>query len=256
MNIYFTGMGMVGTELAKRGYNYLDCDILDKKQIAKSLRGANDEKDILVHTAALTNVDECERDPQKALFVNVRGTSNLLDLWWGKFLYISTDHVFSGRHFFKYREFHTPNPVNRYGITKLAGETIVLYGNNKVVRTSKLFNRDFVVGELEQLPKFFTAAMKRSFLHVEHFVNGLEWMFENWNKCPNILNVASNNVMSHYQFFNKAADQLGYDMNLVRRRNEKLKNATPRPMRGGLDPWNAEHLGVPIYSTRDGIDLL
>jgi len=101
--------------------------------------------DAIIHTAALTDVDLCEKEQKKAYSVNVEGTRNLVRLCEINaipMVYISTDYVFDGMKG-DYRENDTPNPVNIYGKSKLDGEHIVRRMENgdwAVIRTSFLFN--------------------------------------------------------------------------------------------------------------------
>jgi dTDP-4-dehydrorhamnose reductase len=83
--------------------------------------------DAVVHCAALTNVDLCERNPEQAKEINVQGTRNIVeqckehDIY---LVYVSTDYVFDGEKG-DYLETDTPNPINTYGKTKLQAEKIV-----------------------------------------------------------------------------------------------------------------------------------
>ena len=69
-------------------------DITELNQVRETI--ALFQPDVIVHLAAMTDVDGCERDPELAFDVNVRGTENLLDNFSGRFIYISTDYVFDG----------------------------------------------------------------------------------------------------------------------------------------------------------------
>lgn len=93
--------------------------------------------DVVVHTAALTNVDQCEREPELAYEVNAVGTKNAVNFakkWNAYLIYISTDYVFDGCKG-NYSENDAPNPINVYGKTKLEGEKFVLdYENACVLR--------------------------------------------------------------------------------------------------------------------------
>jgi len=94
--------------------------------------------DVIIHTAALTNVDKCESDKGLAYKINFEGTKGLAKIARqlnSFFIYISTDYVFSGEKGM-YVEEDRPNPINYYGYTKLLGEdycdcvvrTCVIYG--------------------------------------------------------------------------------------------------------------------------------
>jgi dTDP-4-dehydrorhamnose reductase len=83
--------------------------------------------DVVVHTAAMTDVDECERDVDSARRINAEGTgvaAGASEDLGAHFVYISTDYVFDGERG-DYSEQDSPAPVNRYGESKLAGEEYV-----------------------------------------------------------------------------------------------------------------------------------
>ena len=93
--------------------------------------------DLVLHTAAWTDVDGAEADPQSAAAVNVTGTANAASLK-APLVTFSTDYVFDGRKRSPYVESDGPNPASAYGRTKLHGEAAA--GPRAwVVRTSWLF---------------------------------------------------------------------------------------------------------------------
>ena len=95
------------------------------------------ELDLVLHTAAWTDVDGAEADPQGAAAVNIAGTAHVASLKVPLVTY-STDYVFDGRKRSPYVESDGPNPATAYGRTKLHGEAVA--GPQAwVVRTSWLF---------------------------------------------------------------------------------------------------------------------
>jgi dTDP-4-dehydrorhamnose reductase len=93
--------------------------------------------DLVLHTAAWTDVDGAEEDPQGAAAVNVAGTAHAAALH-APLVTFSTDYVFDGRKRTPYLESDGPNPLSAYGRTKLHGEAAA--GRTAwVVRTSWLF---------------------------------------------------------------------------------------------------------------------
>jgi dTDP-4-dehydrorhamnose reductase len=98
---------------------------------------ARAELDLVLHTAAWTNVDAAEEDPQGAAAVNVGGTAHAAALEAPLVAY-STDYVFDGRKRSPYLESDAPNPVSAYGRTKLHGEAAAGHGA-WIVRSSWLF---------------------------------------------------------------------------------------------------------------------
>jgi len=98
---------------------------------------------IVIHTAAMTNVDGCETDKVKAYQSNVVGTKNIVDCCM-KFnswiIFISTDFVFNGVKG-NYKEDAEKSPVNYYGTTKAIGEDIVISSRVKhtILRVAMLY---------------------------------------------------------------------------------------------------------------------
>jgi dTDP-4-dehydrorhamnose reductase len=100
-------------------------DICNPSQVKHAFAKA--QPDVVVHTAALTHVDMCERNRELAWNVNVEGTKNIAmhaQRSGALLIYVSTDYVFSGETGM-YRETDDPDPINYYGVTKLEGETRV-----------------------------------------------------------------------------------------------------------------------------------
>jgi len=117
-------------------------DITDTGAVFDTLNRFRPE--LVIHCAAMTDVDGCERNPDMAYKVNGVGTWNLacacasLD---SAIAYVSTDYVFDGEKGEAYTEFDRTNPMSAYGGSKLAGEIAVreLCRKHYVVRTSWLF---------------------------------------------------------------------------------------------------------------------
>lgn len=81
--------------------------------------------DLVVNTAAFHKTDQCEEEPLKTFFVNALGARNTATVSkeiGATIVFISTDYVFDGAKNEPYTEDDTPNPINTYGISKLAGE--------------------------------------------------------------------------------------------------------------------------------------
>jgi len=101
----------------------------------------------LIHAAAYTDVDGCELNPERAYLVNGTGTRNVTmacEEIKCPIIYISTDYVFDGAKSEPYNEWDTPNPINKYGISKLLGEHFVMSLTNRfyIVRTSWLYGKN------------------------------------------------------------------------------------------------------------------
>ena len=116
--------------------------------------------DVVLHAAALTDVDQCEADPVSADRANAVVTRNLAAALQGeaRFVYISTDQVYPDRAGLK-RE-GEESPVNAYGRSKLAGESAALARPRSLVLRCNMFGpsrtpsrhsfSDWIVGSLSR----------------------------------------------------------------------------------------------------------
>lgn len=104
------------------------------------------QPDVVVNSAAFTDVDGCENDRERAFLVNALGARNVAIAArkaGAKLVYISTDYVFDGRKDGRYLEFDLPSPINVYGESKLWGERLVKEQLHRffIVRTAWLYGR-------------------------------------------------------------------------------------------------------------------
>jgi dTDP-4-dehydrorhamnose reductase len=108
--------------------------------------------DLIIHSAAMTDVDGCEREPTLAYRVNVLGTRNMAvaaQQSGAALVYISTDYVFDGTSQEPYWEYDAVNPLSVYARTKWLGEQVMrdLLDRYYVVRIAWLYGdgpRNFV----------------------------------------------------------------------------------------------------------------
>jgi dTDP-4-dehydrorhamnose reductase len=127
-----------------------DYDISDLTAITAAVRTF--APDVILHTAAITDVDGCERNPDLAYRVNVLGTRNMAvcaQQTGASIVYIGTDYVYEGTRETPYREEDAPNPLSVYAQTKWLGEEQVrrLVSRHYVVRVAWLYGdgpRNFV----------------------------------------------------------------------------------------------------------------
>lgn len=101
--------------------------------------------ELVIHCAAMTNVDGCAKDPDTAFQINAFGTQNIAHACLrcnAEMVYISTNEVFNGRADSPYREDDKPNPINPYGSSKRSGEQMAahyLKDSLYVVRTAWVY---------------------------------------------------------------------------------------------------------------------
>ena len=119
----------------------LPLDVTDKATVSLTLTRIKPQ--IIVHLAALSNIDYCENHPQETVSVNVLGTKHLIQGLTGSrthIIFMSSNAVFSGDRA-PYHETDETNPLNEYGKTKQAAEEIVLSSGlpTTVVRATTMF---------------------------------------------------------------------------------------------------------------------
>jgi dTDP-4-dehydrorhamnose reductase len=153
MRILVTGAGgMLGVALCRtlqRAHDVIatrraDLDVTDSVGVRDRLE--RERPDWVIHLAALTDVDRCQREPVLANAVNAVPTETIAD-WCGKsgrgLLLLSSMAVFDGRKASAYVESDAPRPANVYGESKWRAEQAAArLGRHLVLRTGWLFAGD------------------------------------------------------------------------------------------------------------------
>jgi len=135
------GDGATGVSRSGRE-GFLRADLADPDQVASLFSAGH--FDAVLHAAAYSDVDGCERDPEEAWACNALSAKHLADACsraGTPLVYVSTDYVFDGAKRAPYEETDRTGPVNVYGMTKLAGEhyAAACRAPSATVRTSWLF---------------------------------------------------------------------------------------------------------------------
>ncbi|RSK41523.1 dTDP-4-dehydrorhamnose reductase [Mangrovimonas spongiae] len=120
-----------------------DLDITNTDQLKNVFQTGNFE--FCVNCAAYTAVDAAEEHQELAFKVNAEGVKNIAEVCKAHnttLIHISTDFVFDGKKRTPYKEIDTPNPINVYGESKLAGETFLqdILDRYFIIRTSWLYS--------------------------------------------------------------------------------------------------------------------
>jgi len=141
--------GQLGTELRKAlgswqvfPFTRRELDICDFVYAAETLNALR--PDVVINTAAFNRVDDCEEEISRAFWVNafaVRKLAQVCAKLDCTLVHISTDYVFDGEKNTPYSEEDSPNPVNVYGASKLAGEHFSrnICRKHLVIRTAGVF---------------------------------------------------------------------------------------------------------------------
>ena len=140
--IFTGGSGLLGSEFKKVLPNIdypssKEFDVTNYGQMQGYV--ASNGCELIVHAAAFTSPPLIDKDPLKALEINIIGTSNVVKLCMEfdvRLIYISTDYVFEGDRG-NYKETDPVYPVNKYAWSKLGGECAVrMYDKSLIVRTT------------------------------------------------------------------------------------------------------------------------
>ncbi len=152
MKLLVTGAaGMLGRDLMLAagnaghdvvGFGRAELDVTDASQVSR--RVGMERPDVVINSAAWTDVDGAEEAEEAAFAVNGTGAGNVAAAAaevGASVVYVSTDYVFDGTKSEPYVESDQPAPLSAYGRTKLAGEEATAAANKRhfVVRSAGLF---------------------------------------------------------------------------------------------------------------------
>lgn len=121
-----------------------DVDLTDHLSMTAAIEAF--QPDVIVNAAAYTAVDKAESEREMALQINTKAVDVLANeaakrnIW---LIHYSTDYVFDGSKKEPYRETDTPNPINVYGESKLAGEEAIIASGCKYL----IFRTAWVIGQ-------------------------------------------------------------------------------------------------------------
>lgn len=256
--------GRLGSQLIKLGCYPVGGDITTRSFLMGEF-SIPPLPDTIIHCAAVTDVDRCERELyDHAYLVNDKGTKNLCDAFGGRIIYISTDYIFDGTTG-AYGEHAKPNPISVYGHSKLLGEERIKQRNHPgdvIVRTTILYGTkgkpDFVTGVVDKLSAGEAITLPCNLFgtptYTPHLAEALMRLCEVTNP-PRIVNIVGREVLSRYEFGLAIADVFGLNKQLITPVRE-IPGKAMRPMKAGLKTKLAEKLGLPIYSVYDGLKAM
>jgi len=191
-----------------------------KKNIAKlSINEISEKLSGVIHLAAITDVNLCNKNPKKCLLINIIGTQKALEIARKnncKFVYISTNHVYGKPIKLPINENHTRNPTSIYAASKLAAE-VCCEGYSKsynmnidIVRLFSVYGpkspSHLVTSKIiTQLQKEYLILgnlnSQRDFIYISDVINAIKIVFEKSSgfntynvgtgKCYSILDVCN-----------------------------------------------------------------
>jgi len=238
-------------------------DITSKEDTKKKITSLS--PDVVIHTAALTDVDYCEDHHQEAWNVNAKGTENIVNACKKidcKLIYVSTDFVFDGEKG-NYTEKDETNPLNYYALTKLNGEEFVRNSNldYAITRVSVLYGWHekpnfvtWVMGELKKNKKInIVTDQYNSPTLADNAAEALIRIYE--KDKSGIYHVAGDERISRFHFAVNIAEIFNLDGDLINPiRSDELIQRARRPKDTSLCVEKAKRdLKMDLLNTKEGL---
>lgn len=264
-----TGKGPWRSPLPGDHIRYFEADITHPFQLREIM--AREKPAIVVHGAAMTQVDDCELKQNEAHSVNVEATARLLldaEEYSSFFIFLSTDFVFDGNKGM-YSEDDDVNPVSWYGQTKVEAEAIVQTAEIPwaIVRTCLVFGTKEIAGRhnlyswvresLEQgKPIKVVDDQWRTPTYVEDLAAGIEMVIR--KKSAGIWHLSGKDQVTPYAMAIKIAKSCGMDATLITRVTaDTFSQPGKRPAKTGFDiSKSSRELGFEPHSLDEIISRL
>lgn len=253
---------------AGRTLQYHPLDLLDREKMEWLLRSVR--PDVVIHTAAMANIDLCESQPAIAMAMNTDATERLAVLCretGARLVFCSTDTVFDGVKG-RYTESDPPNPVNVYADTKVRAEQAVLAASadNVVARLSLVMGlpvmgkgNSFLADTLEKLKKGESIKFPGNEIRTPIDVITLGAALNELavNGFGGIIHLSGNTRINRYEMARQIAGATGFSPDRILPVNSNsLPGRAPRPNDASLDNALAKRiLDTPMRSLSEGLTL-
>lgn len=251
------------------GYEYVEMDISDRERVLDVIRYY--KPDTIINTAAMTNVDACEQDPEQCELLNVTAVDNLVDaanLVGSHFVHVSTDFIFDGTSG-PYREEDEPNPLSVYGHSKLKGEQIV----QKKAHSWAIARTVLVYGIVADMSRSNIVLWARKNLMEGTAIKVVDDQYRSptlaedlamgcflieQKKATGIYNISGKDQMNIFELVQRVADYFGLSMeNVARIDSASLNQPAKRPPITGFDlSKSRKELGYEPHSFDQGIQII
>ena len=252
------------------GVDLEDCDIRLYSNVRACVRDV--QPDIVIHTAAHTDVDECEIDQRMAMAVNAAGTENVARACkevGARMVYYSTDYVFDGAKSTPYVESDPTDPQTHYGRTKLEGEKVVesLLDDYAILRIAWLYGgrkgKNFVVTMVRKgLLQIYQEQMGETITPLKVVDDQLGnpcWTLEVArqtrvvlaNNLTGIFHATSEGETSWYGFARMIFEKLNMPVQISPCTTEEFPCLAPRPKRSSLENKRLKDAGLNVMRSWD-----
>lgn len=268
-DVIATGRGP--SRLSGEGFVYQTLDIEDQQNVELVFSALKPE--VIIHGAAMTNVDECELNREACFRANVLATQFLVEgakKYNSHFVFVSTDFIFSGEDGKNpYDEDAAPNPVNYYGQTKLEAEEIVKNSglNWAIARTAIVFGIGYDLSR-SNIILWVKASLEagkeiqvvddqvRTPTLAEDLATGCILIAD--KRATGVFNISGLELLTPYQMAIETAEFFGLNKSLIKQTDStKFKQPAKRPMKTGFIIEKArKQLGFEPKSFQTGIGIL
>ncbi len=250
--------------------NYVAMDICSEDDIEKFFHSYLPTH--IIHTAAMTNVDACELNPEECKEVNVAATQKLFEAAkkiGAHFQLLSTDFIFDGKKG-NYKEIDEPNPLSVYARSKVDAENILLdddYQNHSIVRTiivygigNNLSRTNIVCWAKDALGKGQEMNIIDDQFRAPTWADDLAWAcirICELNK-RGIFHISGPETMSIFEIVERVATHYNLSTaSLIRTDSSTLNQPAVRPPKTGFDLTKArKELGYNPKTLEETLDLL
>ncbi len=241
------------------GFGRAELDVTKAEQVNR--RVELERPDVVINSAAWTDVDGAETAEANAFAVNGTGAGNLAAAAaavGASVVYVSTDYVFDGAKGEPYVESDQPAPLSAYGRTKLAGEEATAAANKRhfVVRSAGLFGiggGNFVATMLRLADAGSDVTVVRdevgSPTYTWHLAYGIVRLIEGLEF--GIHHMAAAGQCSWYEFAREIFEQAKVDCNVLSITSEEWNAPAPRPAFSALTSQREHAIRLPPW--QDGL---
>lgn len=251
------------------GYRYQTLDITDGEAMESLLLG--ELPDVVIHTAAMTQVDDCEFKRDECVALNVTAVENLARLSTKlgfHLVHVSTDFIFDGTKPM-YKEEDSANPLSYYGWSKLEGEKRVM----EFANSYSILRTVLVYGKVADMSRTNIVLWAHGTLKQQKSANVVTDQFRTptlaedlamgcflaaAQRAQGIYNIAGKDYMSVIELVERVAKFYGYSTDCINRVDSStLNQPAKRPPITGLDITKAiSTMGYQPHSFEEGLALL
>lgn len=267
--------GQLGSELLKilNDHDLLapeleQFDISNYDQVKKYV--LENKPEVIINTAAFNNVPLCEVEPYLAMRINWLSVKNLAEVSrsvQARIIHFSTNYVFDGEAIQPYEEDSSTNPLQIYGLSKLAGEESVMKIddlNAVIIRTSVVFggkgspeknNGNFIIGRIKDLGmKKLEVDKKQKFsiTYAYDLAKAIKKIMEE-KIVPGIYHVVNEGKCSWYELTEYIFKSKGANCELIPVDRKGLDGKLKRPIYTVLSSKKVRSLGIKLPPWDDAV---